>query len=64
MIQTTAERKEKLYSALDGVELSPQEVRFIDWITEWDDLTTNNLYSILLKVSASRRDKEGKRDNP
>ena len=44
------ERLEIILESLEGIELSEEEMKFIEWISKWDIDTMNYFISIVHKL--------------
>lgn len=49
-MQTKDQRLQKLKNAVSGVELTQEEERTLEWLSEWEDSTVDNIVLIIKKV--------------
>ena len=49
-MQTKDQRLQKLKNAVSGVELTQEEEKTIEWLSEWEDSTVDNVVSIIKRL--------------
>ena len=54
------EKSKILECALEGIQLSEDEVRLVEWITGWDLWTVQQLSQIVEKCRMSTKDGQGR----